>query len=190
MLTQTIGFAICGSFCCFHKIFPVMRLLIQDGWALRPILSPSAWQTNTRFGEAASHVAHIEEMCGVPVVKSIVEAEAIGPGRLLDALVVAPCTGNTLGKLAAGITDTPVTMAVKAQLRNQRPVVIGLSTNDGLGASAAHIGRLLNVKHIYFVPFGQDDSAEKPRSLVADFTKIPAALACALQNEQIQPILL
>ncbi len=186
---MTIGFALTGSFCTFSKVIPVMEVLSRD-YDIVPILSGIVPSTDTRFGTAESHISRIIEICKKHPLLTIPEAEPIGPKKLLDALIIAPCTGNTLAKLSHGIADTPVTMAAKSHLRNGRPIVIAVSTNDGLGTSAENIGRLLNRKNIYFVPFGQDDAAEKPCSLVADFTKIPAALSCALDHQQIQPILL
>ncbi|WP_343252371.1 dipicolinate synthase subunit B [Ligaoa zhengdingensis] len=184
-----VGFAICGSFCTFSKVLPEMQRLVDAGYEVWPIMSAISCTTDTRFGKAADFVAQIEEMCGRPIIKTIKDAEPIGPKALLDALVIAPCTGNTLGKLANGITDTSVTMACKAHLRNARPVVIAVSTNDGLGASARNIGQLLNVRNLYFVPYRQDDCIKKPTSLVADFTLIQPTLEHALKNLQLQPII-
>ncbi len=184
-----IGIGICGSFCTFGKLFPVMEALAK-AHELVPIFSPAAYGTDTRFGTAAEHVRRAEEICGRTVLHTLPQVEPIGPKGLLDVLVIAPCTGNTLAKLAHGIADTAVTMAAKSHLRNGRPLVIGISTNDGLGAAAENIGRLLARKHIYFVPFGQDDPFGKPRSTVADWEKLAETVEAAAQGKQIQPILL
>lgn len=186
---MTVGFALCGSFCTYSKVFPIMELLSRD-YDLIPILSESASCTDSRFGTGSEHIQIITELCGHAPVRTIAEAEPIGPKKLLDVLVIAPCTGNTLAKLAHGIADGPVTMAAKSHLRNGRPVVIAVSTNDALGAAAENIGRLLVRKHIYFVPFGQDDPYGKPTSMVADFGKIPLALEAALEGYQMQPVIL
>lgn len=186
---MTIGFAMCGSFCTYSQVFHVMELLARD-YKIIPIFSHSAANFDSRFGTAQEHIAAATEICGRPPMLTVPQVEPIGPKRLLDALVIAPCTGNTLGKLAQGITDGPVTMAAKSHLRNGRPVLIGVSTNDALSGSAENIGKLLARKNIYFVPFGQDDPKGKPTSAVADFAQIPHALSLALQGKQIQPILL
>lgn len=186
---MTVGFAMCGSFCTFSQVFPVMEALSRE-YKLVPIFSPASCAINSRFGTAASHIQRATEICGVAPLTGIQEVEPIGPKKLLDALIVAPCTGNTLSKLAHGTADTAVTMAVKSHLRNGRPVIIAISTNDALAGAAENIGRLLVRKHYYFVPFGQDDAQNKPTSLVADFTQIPQTLACALEGKQIQPLLL
>ena len=184
-----VGFAMCGSFCTFSRAVEALRDLAQQGYDITPIMSETAYSTDTRFGQAASFVNEIEGICAKPVIHSIKAAEPIGPKQLLDVLVIAPCTGNTLGKLALGITDTAVTMAAKSHLRNGRPVVIALSTNDALSGSAPGIAELLNRKNYYFVPFGQDDPEGKPTSLQADFTKIAETVDAALEGRQIQPIL-
>ena len=186
---MTIGFALCGSFCTYAKVFPIIELLSRDH-TLIPILSDAGGCVNSRFGSAEEHVQTLTELCGHEPIRSIVQAEPIGPKKMFDVLVIAPCTGNTLAKLAHGIADGPVTMAAKSHLRNGRPVVIAVSTNDALGAAAENIGRLLVRKNIYFVPFGQDDPVKKPTSLVADFEKLPYALELALEGKQLQPILL
>ena len=186
---MTIGFAMCGSFCTYDKVFPVMEQLSQH-YDLIPILSETAGCTDSRFGSAADHIATITEICNKPPIMTISGAEPIGPKKLLDALIIAPCTGNTLAKLAHSIADTPVTMAAKIHLRNGRPVIIAVSTNDGLAGAAENIGKLLAKKHYYFVPFGQDDCTGKPTSLVADFTQIPQTLEEALQAKQVQPLLI
>ena len=184
-----IGFALCGSFCTYAQVFPVIEILSRD-YELLPILSDNAASIDCRFGSAAEHIAVLTELCGNAPIMTIADAEPIGPKKLLDALVIAPCTGNTLAKLSHSIADTPVTMAAKSHLRNGRPVIVAVSTNDGLAGAAENIGKLMGRKNYYFVPFGQDDSVNKPTSLVADFTRIPAALECALEGKQVQPVLL
>ncbi len=186
---MTIGFALTGSFCTFSRVFPIMEMLAK-GNTLLPIFSEHVYETDTRFGPAGEHIARVQGICGQKLIHTIAEAEPIGPKKLLDVLLVAPCTGNTLAKLANGIADTAVTMAVKSHLRNGRPVVLAVSTNDGLGAAAQNIGKLLGRKHIYFVPFSQDDCTGKPASLVADFERIPETIAAAMEGSQLQPILL
>ena len=186
---MTIGFAVCGSFCTFSQVFPVMEQLAQT-YKLIPIFSPVVCTVNSRFGTASGHIQRATDICGASPLTGIQEVEPIGPKKLLDALVIAPCTGNTLSKLAHGVADTAVTMAAKSHLRNGRPVIVAISTNDALAGAAENIGRLLVRKNYYFVPFGQDDAINKPTSLVADFEKIPATLEMALQGKQIQPLLL
>lgn len=185
---KTLGFALCGSFCTFHRILPVLKAM-EEQYRLIPILSPVAYETDTRFGKAADFRAQIEEICGHPIIHTVAGAEPIGPKKLLDLLVIAPCTGNTLAKLAAGISDTSVTLAAKAHRRNNRPVVVAVSTNDGLTGNAKNIGALLNTKGYYFVPFGQDDPIQKESSLVADMEAIPQTVAAVLEGKQIQPLL-
>ena len=184
-----IGFAMCGSFCTFDQVFPVMEELAQK-YHVTPIFSFASASVDSRFGTAAEHLQKAEAICGRKVLRTIAEVEPIGPKKLLDALVVAPCTGNTLAKLAHSIADTPVTMAVKSHLRNGRPVIVAVSTNDALAGAAENIGKLLARKHYYFVPFGQDDPMKKPTSMVADFSRIPQALEAALEGQQLQPILI
>lgn len=186
---MNIGFAMCGSFCTFSEVFPVMAQLAKE-YQVFPIFSFAAASIDSRFGSAQEHLAHAEEICGRKAMCDIASVEPIGPKKLLDALIVAPCTGNTLAKLAHSIADTPVTMAVKSHLRNGRPVIAAISTNDALAGAAENIGKLLARKHYYFVPFAQDDFAKKPTSIVADFKKIPQTLEQALAGEQIQPMLL
>ncbi len=186
---MNIGFALCGSFCTYGQIIPVLELLTRD-YRVIPILSQSSASIDSRFGSAKEHIAAITEICGTQPVCTIAEAEPIGPKKLLDALVIAPCTGNTIAKLAHSIADGPVTMAAKSHLRNGRPIVLAVSTNDALGGAAENIGRLLARKHYYFVPFGQDDPLGKPTSMVADFNQLPHTLSLALQGRQVQPILL
>ena len=186
---MTIGFALCGSFCTYSQVFPVMEALVEE-YDVIPIFSDASSSIDSRFGNATDHIARAETICSRSAIATIAQAEPIGPKKLLDALVIAPCTGNTLAKLSHSIADTPVTMAAKSHLRNGRPVVVAVSTNDGLAGAAENIGRLLARKHYYFVPFGQDDAAGKPTSLVADFAQIPQTLDAALEGRQIQPILI
>ena len=184
-----IGFAMCGSFCTFSEVFPVMEQLSGIHHVI-PIFSFCTASVDSRFGTAQDHLLRAETICGMAPLHSIESVEPIGPKKLLDALIVAPCTGNTLAKIAHSIADTPVTMAVKSHLRNGRPVIIAISTNDALAGAAENIGKLLARKHFYFVPFTQDDAAKKPTSIVADFKRIPQTLEAALAGQQIQPILL
>lgn len=186
---MNIGFALCGSFCTFHRVFPIMEQLSGEH-SVVPIFSPVSYTTDTRFGTAQEHIRRAATICQKDPLYTIDQVEPIGPKKLLDALIVAPCTGNTLAKLAHGIADTSVTMAVKSHLRNGRPVIIAASTNDALSGAAENIGRLLVRKNYYFVPFGQDDAFGKPASMVADFDQIPQTLAAALEGRQIQPLLL
>ena len=186
---MTIGFALCGSFCTYSQVFPVMEELAQE-YDLVPIFSDASHSIDSRFGTAQEHISTAEQICRIKCIHTIAAAEPIGPKKLLDALVIAPCTGNTLAKLAHSIADTPVTMAAKSHLRNGRPILVAVSTNDALAGAAENIGKLLGRKHYYFVPFGQDDPEKKPTSMVADFKKIPPALHEALEGRQIQPILL
>lgn len=186
---MNIGFALCGSFCTYSEVFPVMELLSRD-YHVTPIFSQASYTTDSRFGTASEHIQTAMEICGAPPLHTIPQVEPIGPKKLFDILVIAPCTGNTLAKLAHSIADGPVTMAAKSHLRNGRPVLVAVSTNDGLAGAAENIGKLLARKHYYFVPFGQDNAAAKPTSLVADFSKIPQALEDALAGRQMQPVLL
>ena len=186
---KKLGLALCGSYCCYEKLFAAARPLPEE-YELVPIMSDTAAETDTRFGTAAEHIRALMELCGGKrVVTTIAEAEPLGPKLGLDALLIAPCTGNTLSKLACGITDSAVTMAAKAHLRNGRPLVIAFSTNDALSGSAESIARLLNRKNVYFVPFFQDDPAAKPCSLQADFSLLGETVAAALEGRQLQPLL-
>ena len=185
-----VGFAFCGSFCTYHQAMTALEKVHARYGDVTPIVSETSAATDSRFGPAHEYMREMERICGKRVVDTIPKAEPIGPKHLLDVLVICPCTGNTLAKLANGITDTTVTMAAKAHLRNGGPVVICLATNDGLAASARNIGTLLDKKNVYFVPFGQDDPAEKPTSLVADFSRVCDAIDAALLGEQLQPLLL
>lgn len=185
---MTIGLAVCGSFCTFEKLFPIVESLAANHTII-PIFSPAVYATDTRFGLAGEHIRRISRICGAPPMHTLTEVEPIGPKKMLDALVIAPCTGNTLAKLSHGIADTGVTMAAKSHLRNGRPIIIGISTNDGLSGAAENIGRLLNRKNYYFVPFSQDAPQQKPYSLVADFSLLPGTIDAALQGKQLQPVL-
>mgnify|MGYP003526476964 FL=1 len=185
---MVIGFAMCGSFCTFSQVFPIMEQLAAVHEVI-PIYSPAAYGTDTRFGSAQDHIRRAASICGRDPLHTIPQVEPIGPKKLLDALVIAPCTGNTLAKLAHGIADTSVTMAAKSHLRNGRPVLIAISTNDALAGAAENIGRLLVRKNYYFVPFRQDDAVGKPASMVADMTLLPAALDAAVEGSQLQPVL-
>lgn len=186
---MTIGFALCGSYCTYDRVFPVIEALSKENKVI-PILSEAAYATDSRFGTAEHWKRKLEEICGCPPLHLISQVEPIGPKGLLDILVIAPCTGNTLAKLTHSIADGPVTMAAKSHLRNGRPVLVAVSTNDGLAGAGENIGRLLARKHYYFVPFGQDDPLKKPTSLIADFAQIPQAVEGALAGQQIQPMLL
>ena len=188
--TPVIGFAMCGSFCTFDRVLRELEKLRERYPEIVPIMSETSRWTDNRFGTAESFASRMEAVCGRPILRSLTDVEPIGPRGLLDALVIAPCTGNTLAKLAHGVADSAVTLACKAHLRNGLPVVIAVSTNDGLGGNAANIGTLLARKHFYFVPFGQDSPAEKPCSLVADFSQIGPTLEMALEGRQLQPLLL
>ena len=187
---KRIGFVVTGSFCTFSAAFAQAAKLREAGAELTPIFSEHAAATDTRFGKAADRVAELEEICGRAAIRTIPEAEPLGPKNLLDLLIVAPCTANTAAKLAYGITDGTATMAVKSMLRRQKPIVLAIATNDALGASAKNIGLLLNTRNYYFVPLRQDAPAEKPASLVADFSRLPETAALALAHKQVQPVLL
>ena len=186
---KRIGFALTGSFCTIDMALEVIEKLVQARADVFPILSHTVNNTDTKFGTAKALKQKLTALTGQPIIKTIPEAEPIGPARLLDILIVLPATGNTLAKIAYGITDTPVTMAVKSHLRNNRPVLLGLSSNDALGNSAKNIGQLLNTRNIYFIPFGQDQPHEKPRSMVLKGEYTLAAIDEALHGRQLQPIL-
>lgn len=188
--SEVVGFALTGSFCTLSRVLPVVEELTRQYETVIPILSEHCAEMDTRFGTAEHWREALTGLCGREPIRTIREAEPIGPKKLLDILVVAPCTGNTLGKLASGITDTSVTMAVKAHLRNERPVLLAISTNDALSASLQNIGALACRRNYYLVPFRQDDAQGKPCSLVADMSLIPACTEAALQHRQLQPLLL
>lgn len=186
----TLGYAFCGSFCTIKKSLAVLRELARNDIKIKPIMSQIVYTTDTRFGKATELIEEVENICGEKIIHDIAAAEPIGPKNLLDIIAVSPCTGNTAAKIALGITDTPVTMAVKAHLRNNKPVVLAVATNDALGASAKNIGLLQNTKNIFFVPYRQDDPFGKNNSLVCDFSLIPDTIEKALSGEQLQPIVL
>ena len=186
---MNIGFAMCGSFCTFSQVFPVMEQLAAAHNVI-PIFSENVYHTDSRFGRAEDHLHRAESLCKCSVLHTIPQVEPIGPRKLLDILIIAPCTGNTLAKLAHSIADGPVTMATKSHLRNGRPVLVAVSTNDALGGCAENLGTFLARKNFYFVPFRQDDCLNKPNSMVADFTQIPNAMEYAINGIQIQPVLL
>ena len=184
-----IGFALTGSFCTLKRTMEVLKDISLTKANIIPIMSEITYSTDTRFGKAEDFINEMKNISGNEIINTIKKAEPIGPKDLLDALIIAPCTGNTLSKIALGMTDTCVAMAAKASLRNKNPLIIAVSTNDGLGLSAQNIATLLNTKNVFFVPFGQDDPQNKPNSLVADMTKILDTLYLALEGKQIQPII-
>ena len=184
-----LGLAICGSYCTFDRVMPVAESLSEE-YDLTAIMSESAAETDTRFGCAEAVKKSLTEIAGKEIICTIATAEPVGPQKLFDVMAVAPCTGNTLAKLACGIADSAVTMACKAHLRNGRPIVIAVSTNDALGANAKNIGELLNRKNIYFVPFRQDDPQGKPTSMISDLGLLADTLAAALEDRQLQPVVL
>ena len=186
----TLGYAFCGSFCTVNKSLAALENLAKQDIQIQPIMSEITYSTDTRFAKADELKAKVETLCQKNIIHTIPEAEPIGPKNLLDIIVVAPCTGNTIAKIALGITDTAVTMAVKAHLRNNKPVVLGIATNDALGATAKNLGLLHNTKNIFFVPYGQDDPYSKNNSLVCDFSKIPETVEYALRGEQLQPVIM
>lgn len=186
---KKIGLALTGSHCSIDELMPQLERLTKAGAEIYPIFSYTINSTDTRFGTVQNLKAQIAKYTKQPIITTIVGAEPIGPQKLLDVVVVAPCTGNTIAKLANGITDTPVLMAVKAHLRNQRPVVLAVATNDGLGMNARNIGLLLNAKNIYMVPFGQDSPLAKPNSLIADMANLLDTVVAALAGKQLQPVL-
>ncbi len=190
MSATRIGFALTGSFCTFRAVFAVMERLVSLGYEITPILSFAAGREDTRFFHHGEVWKELERITGKRPLSTLPEVEPIGPKRLLDAYVLAPMSGASLGRFARGIFDTPALLGAKSHLRNDRPVLIAPSTNDGLGTAAENIGKILALRNVYFVPFGQDDPIRKPRSLVADFEKIPEALAAALAGAQVQPLLL
>lgn len=185
-----LGYALTGSFCTFEKSLAEMQKLKEAGFDIVPIMSYNAYSLDTRFGKAEDFVKRIEEISERKVIATITDAEPVGPAKLTDVMVVLPCTGNTLAKLASGIYDTPVTLAVKSHLRNQRPVIIGVSSNDSLSSAAKNIGILLNNKHYYFIPMKQDDPDKKPFSVVCDFSLVKDTIEAALYGKQHQPILI
>jgi len=185
----TVGYALSGSHCTFDEVMPEIKRFVDAGANVVPIVSNTVMMTDTRFGASQDWQAKLKEITGNELISSIVQAEPLGPSKLLDVLAIAPCTGNTTSRLANAITDSAVLMAAKAQMRNGRPVVLAISTNDGLGLNAANIAKLLVAKHIYFVPFGQDNPVQKPNSLVARMDLVMETCEAALQGKQLQPLL-
>ncbi|MBA4698448.1 MAG: dipicolinate synthase subunit B [Ruminococcus sp.] len=186
---KTIGVALTGSFCTYEKVFIEIQKLVEEGALVQTIFSDAAGSINSRFGRAETFVEQAEEMTGVKPMMTISEAEPIGPGNLLDILVLLPCTGNTIAKLANGITDTPALMAAKAHLRNDKPLLISISTNDALGMNMKNIGLLMNAKNVYFVPFGQDNPQKKPNSMIAHTELLIPSLEAAIEGRQYQPVI-
>lgn len=183
-----LGFALCGSFCTFEAVRREMKNLSEKEFDIFPIMSFNAYSTDTRFGKAEEHIKDIEDICGRKIISTLTDAEPIGPKKMLDILLIEPCTGNTIAKLASGIADTPVTLAAKSHLRNNRPLLIAVSSNDALSMAATNIGKLMNNRNVFFVPMRQDDCEKKPRSVVADFSKTHDSILSALDGKQIQPI--
>ncbi|MEV5024700.1 dipicolinate synthase subunit B [Paenibacillus sp. LPE1-1-1.1] len=185
----TVGYALSGSHCTFAEVMPEIKRFVDAGANVVPIVSNTIMTTDTRFGKSEDWQSQLKAITGNDLISTIVQAEPLGPSKLLDVLVIAPCTGNTTSRLANAITDSAVLMAAKAQMRNGRPLVLAISTNDGLGLNAANIAKLLVAKHIYFVPFGQDNPVQKPNSLVARMDLVLEACEAALQGKQLQPLL-
>ena len=190
MKKKAVGFALTGSYCTFKRVIPQISVLKDMGFDVVPIMSENVYSTDTRFGTSEEFIQEVEEITGKKIINTITGSEPIGPKNILDCLIIAPCTGNTIAKIANGITDTSVTMAAKATLRNHNPLIIAPSSNDALGANAKNIGILLNSKNIYFVPFGQDAPIKKPESMVAKMELIPETLENALNGIQIQPVII
>lgn len=189
-MIKNIGFAVTGSFCMHKKILKLIKTLKAKGYNILPIVSQTVYYTDTRFGKSKDFIAEIENVTENEVIKSVVEAEPIGPKSLIDILIVAPCTGNTLSKISNAVTDNAVTMAVKSHLRQNKPVLIGVSSNDALGKNSENLGKLINAKNIYFIPFGQDDYINKPNSLISDWTLTEKAMLEAEKGRQLQPIII
>lgn len=187
---KTVGYALTGSHCTLEEVMPQVKRFVDAGARVIPIASHSVMATDTRFGASDHWQKQLKEITGNDIISTIVDAEPLGPSKLLDVMVIAPCTGNTTSKLANALTESPVLMAAKAQMRNQRPLVLAISTNDGLGLNAANIAKLLVAKNIYFVPFGQDNPQQKPNSLVARMDLVPEACYAALEGKQLQPVLI
>lgn len=186
---KKIGVAFTGSFCTYERVFIELKNLVQEGAQVQTIFSNAAQSIDSRFGNAEDFVKEAEKITGIAPMLTIAEAEPIGPKGLLDLLVILPCTGNTIAKLANGITDSPVLMAAKAHLRNERPLLLSISTNDALGMNMKNIGLLLNAKHVYFVPFGQDNAEKKPNSMIAHTELLVPAAKAALEGKQYQPVI-
>lgn len=187
---RNIGFAITGSFCTFDKILKQIDILKKCGANIIPIMSYNAYNLDTRFRMSKEFIDDVKKITGNDIINTIQKAEVIGPSKLFDIMIIAPCTGNTAAKLCNGIIDTPVLMAAKAHIRNNRPLVISISTNDALGINLQNIGKLMIIKNVYFVPFGQDDPINKPFSMIADVTQINKTLEYALEYKQLQPIII
>ncbi len=187
---RKIGFALTGAYSTFELIIPYIKKLVENGAKVVPIMSFNSYNIDTRYGKSKDFIEKIEEITNNKIINTFVEAEPLGQKKIIDILVIAPCTGNTVSKLANGITDTPVLLAAKSNLRNDNNIVLGICTNDGLSSNAENIGKLLNRKHYYFIPFKQDNPITKPRSLTFDLTYLIPTIEYALNNEQIQPILL
>lgn len=185
-----LGYAFCGSFCTHARALTELKKLIEAGYEVQPIMSETVWATDTRFGSAAVFAEDVERVCGRSVIHTVVDAEPLGPAMPLDALIICPCTGNTLAKIANGITDTAVSMAAKAHLRSDRPLVISLASNDALSANLKNIATLLSRKQVYFVPMVQDDPEKKPHSLVADFSLLQPTLHSAFEGKQFRRLFL
>ncbi len=185
-----IGYAVCGSFCTLSASLRVLEEIKNEGYSLLPIMSENVYTTDTRFGECEYFRGEMERICGERIIHTVVDAEPLGPQVKLDALIIAPCTGNTLAKLANGITDTPVCMAAKAHLRSDRPLIIALASNDAMSANLANIATLLSRKNVYFVPMVQDDPVKKPHSLVADLSRLPETLRSAMDGRQTRKLFL
>ena len=183
-----IGYAFCGSFCTHYKSLEILKRIIEDGCEVQPIMSENVYNTDTRFGRAEDLIKQVKELCNKEIIHTIVQAEPLGPKIKLDALIISPCTGNTLAKMANGITDTTVSMAAKAHLRSNRPLVLALASNDALSANLKNIGTLISRKSVYFVPMEQDEPIEKPHSLIADFELLPQTLSDALNGKQYQRV--
>lgn len=187
---KNVGFALTGSHCTYEEIWPQIENLKAAGAEIYPIASQTVAKSTTRFGRGADIIEHFRKLTGRPVITTIVDAEPLGPAKILDVLIIAPCTGNTCAKLANAITDTAVLMAAKAHLRNGKPLVLAISTNDALGLNAKNLGVLLSTPQVFLVPLGQDNPSQKPRSLVADMNLILPTLENALENRQLQPVLI
>lgn len=183
-----IGYAFCGSYCCFSASLAALEALVLSGEDIQPIFSERAFSTDTRFWLASEFVGRVESLCGRAAIHTIADAEPLGPRTPLEALIISPCTGNTLAKLSAGITDSAVTMAAKAHLRQDRPLLIALASNDGMSQNLSNVGRILTRRSVYFLPMRQDDPEKKPHSLVADFSRLPDALAALRQGKQLRPL--
>ena len=185
-----IGYAICASFCSFSASLTTLERLVSSGEEIQPIFSERAFSTDTRFWLASEFASRVESLCGRDIIHTIADAEPLGPKKPLDALIISPCTGNTLAKLAHGITDSAVTMAAKAHLRQDRPLLIALASNDAMSQNLANVGALLSRKSVFFVPMRQDDPEKKPHSLVADFSRIPETLTALREGKQLRPLFL